>query len=422
MDILIIILLAAILILLLGVYFKRESSSGEKGYNEIKSALLKFDTSLDRSEKTINDQLQRNREESSKVSKENREELSNTLDKFEERFAKNIKEVKEVISSQLKDIREDNTKQLDKMRETVDEKLQKTLEKRLGESFKQVSERLEMVHKGLGEMQTIASGVGDLKKVLSNVKTRGVLGEYQLENILEQILTPEQYAKNVATKEGSQGHVEFAVKLPGKDTDQEVWLPIDSKFPIEPYNALNNEYETGDKDSIEKARKALIKAIESFAKEISDKYIDPPNTTDFAIMFLPVEGLYAEAIRDAGLFNILRSKYKITITGPTTLSALLNSLQMGFRTLAVQERSSEVWKILEAVKTEFEKFGVQLEKVDKQLHTASKSLNELRVTRTKAMSRKMQDVATLDSVESERILEISEGDSGEREYEIGDED
>ena len=421
MDILIIILLTAILILLLGVYFKRESSSGEKGYNEIKSALLKFDTSLDRSEKTINDQLQRNREESTKVSKENREELSNTLDKFEERFAKNIKEVKEVISSQLKDIREDNTKQLDKMRETVDEKLQKTLEKRLGESFKQVSERLEMVHKGLGEMQTIASGVGDLKKVLSNVKTRGVLGEYQLENILEQILTPEQYAKNVATKEGSQGHVEFAVKLPGKDTDQEVWLPIDSKFPIEPYNALNNEYETGDKDSIEKARKALIKAIESFAKEISDKYIDPPNTTDFAIMFLPVEGLYAEAIRDAGLFNILRSKYKITITGPTTLSALLNSLQMGFRTLAVQERSSEVWKILEAVKTEFEKFGVQLEKVDKQLHTASKSLNELRVTRTKAMSRKMQDVATLDSVESERILEISEGDSGEGEYEIGDE-
>ena len=422
MDILIIILLAAILILLLGAYFKRESSSGEKGYNEIKSALLKFDTSLDRSEKTINDQLQRNREESSKVSKENREELSNTLDKFEERFAKNIKEVKEVISSQLKDIREDNTKQLDKMRETVDEKLQKTLEKRLGESFKQVSERLEMVHKGLGEMQTIASGVGDLKKVLSNVKTRGVLGEYQLENILEQILTPEQYDKNVATKEGSQGHVEFAVKLPGKDTDQEVWLPIDSKFPIEPYNALNNEYETGDKDSIEKARKALIKAIESFAKEISDKYIDPPNTTDFAIMFLPVEGLYAEAIRDAGLFNTLRSKYKITITGPTTLSALLNSLQMGFRTLAVQERSSEVWKILEAVKTEFEKFGVQLEKVDKQLHTASKSLNELRVTRTKAMSRKMQDVATLDSVESERILEISEGDSGEREYEVEDED
>ena len=413
MEILIIILLALILLLAGAIYFTKNSPVKGEGYDEVRNSLLKFDVSLEKSEKMINDQLQRNREEASKTSKENREELTKTLDKFEERFAKNIKEVKEVIGIQLKDIREDNTRQLDKMRETVDEKLQKTLEKRLGESFKQVSDRLEMVHKGLGEMQTIASGVGDLKKVLSNVKTRGVLGEYQLENILEQILTPEQYAKNVATKEGSKGHVEFAVKMPGKDSDRELWLPIDSKFPIEPYNALNNEYESGDKESIEKARKALIKAIESFAKDISDKYIDPPNTTDFAIMFLPVEGLYAEAIRDVGLFNTLRSKYKITITGPTTLSALLNSLQMGFRTLAVQERSSEVWKILEAVKTEFEKFGIQLEKVDKQLHTASKSLSDLRVKRTKAMSRKMQDVATLDSAEAERILEISESSDAE---------
>ena len=417
METLILILLFLVVAGIIALYFKKGLSGEDGGYNDIKTSLSKFDVSLEKSEKTINDQLQRNREEANKVSKENREELSKTLEKFEERFTKNIKDVREAIDTQLKDIREDNTKQLDKMRETVDEKLQKTLEKRLGESFKQVSERLEMVHKGLGEMQTIASGVGDLKKVLSNVKTRGVLGEYQLENILEQILTPEQYAKNVATKEGSQGNVEFAVKLPGKDSEQEVWLPIDSKFPIEPYNALNNEYELGDKDSIEKARKALVKAIESFAKDISEKYIDPPNTTDFAIMFLPVEGLYAEVLRDPGLFNTLRSKYKITITGPTTLSALLNSLQMGFRTLAVQERSSEVWKILEAVKTEFEKFGVQLEKVDKQLHTASKSLNDLRVTRTKAMSRKMQDVATLDSGESERILEISSSeDKAEEEY------
>ena len=417
MEILILILLFLAVAGIAALYFKKTLSAEDGGYSDIKTSLSKFDASLEKSEKTINDQLQRNREEANKVSKENREELSKTLEKFEERFTKNIKDVREAIDTQLKDIREDNTKQLDKMRETVDEKLQKTLEKRLGESFKQVSERLEMVHKGLGEMQTIASGVGDLKKVLSNVKTRGVLGEYQLENILEQILTPEQYAKNVATKEGSQGNVEFAVKLPGKDSEQEVWLPIDSKFPIEPYNALNNEYELGDKDSIEKARKALVKAIESFAKDISEKYIDPPNTTDFAIMFLPVEGLYAEVLRDPGLFNTLRSKYKITITGPTTLSALLNSLQMGFRTLAVQERSSEVWKILEAVKTEFEKFGVQLEKVDKQLHTASKSLNDLRVTRTKAMSRKMQDVATLDSGESERILEISSSeDKVEEEY------
>ena len=422
MEILTIILLSLLIVISLAMYFNNSGSSKNNDYSYVKESLLKFDASLDKSEKTINDQLQRNREEASKVSKENREELSKTLDKFEEKFAKNIKDMREVIATQLKDIREDNTVQLDKMRETVDEKLQKTLEKRLGESFKQVSERLEMVHKGLGEMQTIASGVGDLKKVLSNVKTRGVLGEYQLENILEQILTPEQYDKNVATKEGSQGHVEFAVKLPGKDSGKEVWLPIDSKFPIEPYNALNEEYESGDKDSIEKARKALIKAIESFAKDISEKYIDPPNTTDFAIMFLPVEGLYAEAIRDVGLFNTLRSKYKITITGPTTLSALLNSLQMGFRTLAVQERSSEVWKILEAVKTEFDKFGIQLEKVDKQLHTASKSLNELRVTRTKAMSRKMQDVATLDSVEAERILEISEKSESDSEMHLFEEE
>ena len=422
MEILTIILLSLLIVISLAMYFNNSGSSKNNDYSYVKESLLKFDASLDKSEKTINDQLQRNREEASKVSKENREELSKTLDKFEEKFAKNIKDMREVIATQLKDIREDNTMQLDKMRETVDEKLQKTLEKRLGESFKQVSERLEMVHKGLGEMQTIASGVGDLKKVLSNVKTRGVLGEYQLENILEQILTPEQYDKNVATKEGSQGHVEFAVKLPGKDSGKEVWLPIDSKFPIEPYNALNEEYESGDKDSIEKARKALIKAIESFAKDISEKYIDPPNTTDFAIMFLPIEGLYAEAIRDVGLFNTLRSKYKITITGPTTLSALLNSLQMGFRTLAVQERSSEVWKILEAVKTEFDKFGVQLEKVDKQLHTASKSLNELRVTRTKAMSRKMQDVATLDSVEAERILEISEKSESDSEMHLFEEE
>tara|TARA_Y100000768_G_scaffold209036_1_gene157452 strand:+ start:4965 stop:6182 length:1218 start_codon:yes stop_codon:yes gene_type:complete len=392
----------------LSTFFKNNADVSSDSYNDIvKESLLKFEASLDKSEKTINDQLQRNREESSKVSHQNREELSNSLDRFEKKFAKNIKDMKEVIWTQLRDIREDNTKQLDKMRETVDDKLQKTLDKRLGDSFKLVSDRLEMVHKGLGEMQSIASGVGDLKKVLSNVKTRGVLGEYQLENILEQILTPDQYAKNVATKDGSQGHVEFAVKLPGKDSDRVVWLPIDSKFPIESYNTLNDEYESGDKDSIEKARKSLIKSIDLFAKDISHKYIDPPNTTDFAVMFLPVEGLYAEAIRDVGLFNTLRSKYNITITGPTTLSALLNSLQMGFRTLAVQERSSEVWKILEAVKTEFDKFGIQLEKVDKQLHTASKSLNELRVTRTKAMTRKMQDVATLDSNEAERILEIS---------------
>ena len=413
MEILLLILICFTLITCVSLFLKFKTDDSSKISDEIKDSFKKFDTSIYNTEKRINDQLSLNREESNKVSQLNRKELMDSLNSFEEKFSKRIKDVQDLIYRQLKDIRNDNTIQLDKMRETVDEKLHKTLEKRLGESFKQVSDRLELVHKGLGEMQTIATGVGDLKKVLTNVKTRGVLGEYQLENILEQILTPDQFSKNVHTKDGSQGHVEFAVKMPGKDNLKEVWLPIDSKFPIEPYNALNHEYEHGDKLSIEKARKALIKSIEIFAKDISSKYIDPPNTTDFAIMFLPIEGLYAEAIRDVGLFNTLRSKYSITITGPTTLSALLNSLQMGFRTLAVQERSSEVWKILEAVKTEFDKFGVQLEKVDKQLHTASKSLSDLRVRRSKAMSRKMQDVATLDSKESKRILEIPEANDSE---------
>ena len=372
--------------------------------------IIKFSHSLEKSEKHMNDQLQRNREESNKVAKENREELTNSLQKFEINFSNNIKDIKDTINQQFKDIRDDNTKQLDKMRDTVDEKLQKTLEKRIGESFKQVSERLEEVHKGLGEMQNIATGVGDLKKVLMNVKTRGIFGEYQLENILEQILTPDQYSKNVATKVGSQANVEFAIKLPGKDSDEDVWLPIDSKFPIESYYRLNDQYESGDKDEIKKERSQLIKTIEIFAKDISTKYIDPPNTTDFAIMFLPIEGLYAEILKEQGLLDRLRDKYKITITGPTTFSALLNSLQMGFRTLAVQKRSSEVWKILEAVKTEFNKFGEQLEKVDKQLNTASKSLGELRVTRTKAINRKMRDVSTLEIIEAEKILELSDSD------------
>lgn len=277
----------------------------------------------------------------------------------------------------------------------------------MGESFKLVSERLELVHKGLGEMQSIAAGVGDLKKVLSNVKTRGVLGEFQLGNILEQLLTPNQYSKNVATKKGSQAHVEFAVKLPGKDNEDEVWLPIDSKFPIENYHRLINAYDAGVKDDVEAAQKVLLKTIESFAKDISEKYIDPPHTTDFGIMFLPVESLYAEVLRHPGLFEILQRKYRITITGPTTLSALLNSLQMGFRTLAVQKRSSEVWKTLEAVKTEFSKFSDQLKKVDDHLGKASESLYKLRNTRTNVMSRKLKDIATLDKAEASDILELT---------------
>ena len=402
---------------------------------EVEESILKFDTTLERTEKSIKDEFQRNRSETNDISKTNRDELSKSLKSFKENFSDkiknlnellrqnfgdfnkqqidlnkqatdNIKNVEKTIEKNLKSIREDNTIQLSEMRKTVDEKLQTTLEKRLGESFKQVSDRLEQVHKGLGEMQNIATGVGDLKKVLSNVKTRGVLGEYQLENILEQILTPDQYAKNVATKKGSQANVEFALKLPGKEAGKEVWLPIDSKFPIEDYDRLLDAFDKGEKEGIESAQKVLIKKIESFAKSISEKYIDPPHTTDFGIMFLPVESLYAEVLRHPGLFEILQRKYKITVTGPTTLSALLNSLQMGFRTLAVQKRSSEVWDILKAVKFEFKEFSGVLTKVHKQLNTASGTLETLRTTRTNVMERKLKDVETFTALESKEILEL----------------
>ena len=358
----------------------------------------------------------------------NRQELTDGLKSFEDRFSNSITDfnnqlslkfgelinqqaestrqaktsiidIRDTIEKQLKSIREDNTQQLTDMRKTVDEKLQSTLEKRLGESFKQVSDRLEQVHKGLGEMQTLAIGVGDLKKVLSNVKTRGILGEYQLGNILEQILTPDQYATNVATKQGSQANVEFAVKLPGKDDEKTVWLPMDSKFPLESYQVLLQAYEEGDTAKIDQAQNTLLKVVESFAKDISTKYIDPPHTTDFAIMFLPIESLFAEVLRHSHMFELLQRKYRITITGPTTLSALLNSLHMGFRTLAVQKRSSEVWKVLAEVKTEFSTYSEQLALVHKQLTTASGSLEKLKDTRTKAMERKLRDVAVLEITE-----------------------
>lgn len=319
-----------------------------------------------------------------------------------------IVEIRDTIEKQLKSIREDNTQQLTEMRKTVDEKLQSTLEKRLGESFKQVSDRLEQVHKGLGEMQTLAIGVGDLKKVLANVKTRGILGEYQLGNILEQVLTPEQYATNVATKQGSQANVEFAVKLPGKADEKTVWLPMDSKFPLESYQLLLLAYEEAEPAKIDQAQKILLKVVESFARDISAKYIDPPHTTDFAIMFLPIESLFAEVLRHPHMFELLQRKYRITITGPTTLSALLNSLHMGFRTLAVQKRSSEVWKVLAEVKTEFASYSEQLALVHKQLTTASGSLEKLKDTRTKAMERKLRDVAVLEIMEDKEAVLLLE--------------
>ncbi len=422
------------------ITIKKKTSVDIKPHlKEIETSILKFDTTLNRTETSIKDEFQRNRTETNEIAKGSREELTKSLDSFETQFSKSVKEsdelirqrfgdfskqqteinklttenikgVETTIEKNLKAIREDNTQQLNEMRKTVDEKLQTTLEKRLGESFKQVSERLEQVHKGLGEMQNIATGVGDLKKVLSNVKTRGVLGEYQLENILEQILTPDQYGKNVATKMGSQANVEFAIKLPGKDSDKEVWMPIDSKFPIESYNELLDAFERGDKKEVESAQKILQKNIEGFAKTISEKYIDPPHTTDFGIMFLPVESLYAEVLRNPALFETLQRKYKITVTGPTTLSALLSSLQMGFRTLAVQKRSSEVWDILKAVKHEFGEFSAVLAKAQKQLTTASGTLETLQTTRTNVMEKKLKNVETFTAIESQKILELPDTD------------
>jgi DNA recombination protein RmuC len=405
-EILLIVLVALVLVNIVIGLRRKVSIDIKPQMKEVESSLVRFETSLEKMEKSIRDEFQRNRNESNEGARINREELAKSMKSFEEKFSAGVKDLERTIEKNLRNIREDNEKQLGEMRRTVDEKLQTTLEKRLGESFKQVSERLEQVHKGLGEMQTIASGVGDLKKVLSNVKTRGVLGEYQLGNILEQILTNDQYSRNVATKKGSQANVEYAIKLPGKSTDEVVWMPVDSKFPIESYEILLEAYEKGNPEQIESAQKVLIRTVEGFAKDISEKYIDPPHTTDFGIMFLPVESLFAEVLRHPGLFETLQRTHRITVTGPTTLSALLNSLQMGFRTLAVQKRSSEVWNVLGAVKSEFSKFSDHLSKVQKQLHTASGSLETLRVTRTNQIERKLRTVETLDSSESKEILEL----------------
>jgi len=358
---------------------------------------------------TFSKQLEDQGKSQSDVLRERFSDLIQQLEAQNKQSLESVKDVRGTVEKQLKEMREDNGKRLDEMRKTVDEKLQVTLEKRLGESFKQVSDRLEQVHKGLGEMQTLASGVGDLKKVLTNVKTKGILGEYQLGNILEQLLTPEQYEENIATRPGSAERVEFAVRMPGQDHNEAVWLPIDSKFPLKGYEDLIDARESGDLAAIQAAEKALARTIESFAKDISEKYVEVPHTTDFGIMFLPVESLYAEVLRHPGVFETLQRKYRITVTGPTTMSALLNSLQMGFRTLAVTKRSSEVWKILEAVKTEFGKFTEQLEKVDDRLGKAKSELEKLRNTRTNVMERKLRDVASIDADESSRILSLSGG-------------
>lgn len=317
-----------------------------------------------------------------------------------------LEQMRQTMEKRLEVLREDNSKQLEEMRATVDEKLQKTLDARISQSFKLVSERLEQVYKGLGEMQNLASGVGDLKKVLSNVKTRGILGEIQLGAILEQILSPEQYEENIITKPGSTERVEYAVKLPGDD-DGFVYLPVDAKFPADAYSYLMDAYDTGDPNRIQEAAKVLERAVKKSAKDIRDKYVQPPSTTDFAVMFLPFEGLYAEVVR-RGMVEVLQREYKINIAGPTTMAALLNSLQMGFKTLAIQKHSSEVWDILGAVKTEFDKFGNVLEATQNRINQANAELDKLIGTRTRSIQRKLRSVTALEEEETKKLLKFTD--------------
>ena len=320
-------------------------------------------------------------------------QLEQRLHSFSSDNVQSLENIRRSVDEKLESIRRENLRQLDEMRQTVDEKLQKTLEEKMNKSFSLVNERLEQVYKGLGEMQTLAVGVGDLKKVLSNVKTRGILGEIQLGAILSEILSKEQYEENIATKKGSKNVVEFAIKLPS-DGDSIVYLPIDSKFPGDTYSALRDAVESGDKQSIELAQKALVQRIKGEAKDIHDKYIDPPNTTEFAIMFLPFEGLYSEVV-NMGLVEVLQREYKVNIAGPSTMAALLNSLQMGFKTLAVQKRSAEVWKILGGVKTEFDKFNDVLVMTQQRLDQANKELDKLVGVRTRQIQRQLKDVESV---------------------------
>lgn len=339
-----------------------------------------------------------------------REEMGVGLQRFGEqlssltqRNAEGLETLRNTIETKLAAIQSDNNQKLEQMRQTVDEKLHNTLEQRLGESFKLVSERLELVHKGLGEMQTLATGVGDLKKVLSNVKVRGTWGEVQLENLLAQVLTFDQYAKNVATRPDSGERVEFAIRLPGREETGVVWLPIDAKFPLEDYQKLVEAQEAGDFALMEEAGKALENRIKAEAKSIKDKYLEPPHTTDFGLLFLPIEGLYAEIIRRPGLADLLQRDFRVSVAGPTTLTAILNSLQMGFRTLAIERRSSEVWKILGAVKTEFGKFGDVLAKTRKKLDEARNTIDQAEV-RSRQIGRKLTAVAEMPQEQAHGLL------------------
>lgn len=402
-EIILFLLILVLLIIVLGLNFSYKSQLTDMK-QEIKSSRQETLQFIQTSFRALGEMLSSSQKDSSEIQDKRLAELNRQFNDMTMQNEQKLEHIRRTMESKITALQEDNNRQLDQMRQTVDEKLQKTLEDRISQSFKLVSERLEQVYRGLGEMQTLASGVGDLKKVLSNVKTRGILGEIQLGAILEQILSPDQYEENIKTKPHGTERVEFAIKLPG-DESGVVYLPIDAKFPGDTYTKLVEAYDSGTPSDIEEAVKNLEKAIKKAAKDIHEKYVEPPATTDFAIMFLPFEGLYAEVVR-RGLIETLQRDYKINIAGPTTMAAILNSLQMGFKTLAIQKHSSEVWNVLGAVKTEFDKFGTVLATTQQRITQANAELDKLIGTRTRSIQRKLSSVATLTEVESKEILEL----------------
>jgi len=434
-DLLIIVLILVLLILQMRTRSWLHSNQiWSESLSQLENRLASLEKNQDNTLQVIRGDVSSLRMESSSEARQGREELNHTVKSFEDSLLVRMNEIamlqkteltifaeqlnrlivsneqkldnmRQTMEQKMKELQDDNNQKLEQMRQTVDEKLHASLEKRLGESFKLVSDRLEMVHKGLGEMQTLASGVGDLKKVLTNVKTRGIWGEIQLGNILEQVLSPEQYACNVATHKGSNERVEFAVKLPGQSqSESEVWLPIDAKFPQEDYLRLLEASEQGLLEQVEEAGKQLERRIKLEARLVQEKYVDPPHTTDFAIIFLPTESLYAEVVRRPGLLSLLQTNYRVIITGPSTMLALLNSLSVGFRTLAIEKRTSEVWELLGAVKTEFGNFGDVLDKTKKKLVEASNSIDTAS-RRSRSIERKLRAVQELPAGGAERLEE-----------------
>jgi DNA recombination protein RmuC len=423
--------LASIALLALLLYRLSRTAAG----SGLESRIDSLERLLERQERMLREELARNRDEAQLSARQGREENAGSVSAFGDSLLKRMSELaglqkdqldifagqlksltasnegrmdklRETVEERLRLIQDDTARKLEQMRATVDEKLHDTLEKRLGESFKLVSERLELVQRGLGEMQTLASGVGDLKKVLTNVKTRGTFGEIQLSSLLEQVLSPGQYETNVETRKGSGQRVEFALKLPGRDgtADGMVWLPLDAKFPQEDYLRLVEAQESGDALAAGEASRQLDKSVRLMAAQIRDKYMDPPHTTDFGVMFLPTEGLFAEVLRRPGLFDALQRDFKVMIAGPTTLAAMLNSLQMGFRTLAIEKRSAEVWNLLGAVRTEFSKFGQVLEKTSKKLQEAGNHIDAAAV-RSRSIEKKLKGVQEMPVDEATALLE-----------------